>query len=104
MLKKNTIMTPQKGCLVEITEAVKEAVAASGLQEGVITVCTPDVDAGILITSTTPRVMRTSSTTLSASSPPVTTSTSREVSPRERPTVNPPWPASPWTSSSARGR
>ena len=51
MLKKNTIMTPQKGCLVEITEAVKEAVAASGLQEGVVTVCTPDVDAGILITS-----------------------------------------------------
>ena len=51
MLKKNTVTTPQKGCLVEITEAVKEAVAASGLREGVITVCTPDVDAGILITS-----------------------------------------------------
>lgn len=51
MLEKKTVATPQKGCLVEITEAVKEAVASSGLQEGIVTVCTPDVDAGILITS-----------------------------------------------------
>lgn len=51
MVKKLFVETPKKGSLVEITEAVKEAVAESGKREGLVIVMTPDTDAGILITS-----------------------------------------------------
>ena len=51
MFEKRTIQADHKGRLVEITESVKEIVAASGVKTGMAVVCTPDVDAGVLITS-----------------------------------------------------
>lgn len=51
MIKKLFVETPKKGSLVEITGAVKAAVAESGKKEGLVIVTTPDTDAGILLTS-----------------------------------------------------
>ncbi len=51
MLRKVTVETPKKGCLVEITETVKNIVAESGVQDGMVVVMTTDVNASILITS-----------------------------------------------------
>ncbi len=51
MLVRKTLETLKKGSLIEITEEVKAAVAQSGMTEGMVTVMTPDVNAGILITS-----------------------------------------------------
>lgn len=41
----------RKGALLEITESVREAVKESGIDQGVVVVSTPYVDAGILCTS-----------------------------------------------------
>lgn len=51
MIKKLFVETPKKGSLTEITGAVKEAAAESGVKEGVVVVTTLDADAGILFTS-----------------------------------------------------
>ncbi len=51
MLEKRIVQADHKGMLVEITDSVREIVAASGVRSGVAVVSTPDVDAGVLITS-----------------------------------------------------
>ena len=51
MLEKRIVQADRKGMLVEITDSVREIVAASGVRSGVVVVSTPDVDAGVLITS-----------------------------------------------------
>ena len=51
MIKKIKINTPKKGSLIEITDEVKKAVAESNVKSGIVTVMTPDDDAGILVTS-----------------------------------------------------
>ena len=51
MLEQRIVQAEHKGMLVEITSSVQEIVAASGVRSGVAVVSTPDVDAGVLITS-----------------------------------------------------
>lgn len=51
MFETKTLTAPHKGTLVEITDSVKELVNASGVQSGIVVVCTPHADAGILCTS-----------------------------------------------------
>ena len=51
MFVKKTIQAERKGVLVEITDSVKEIVAASGVRNGIVVVRTPHADAGILCTS-----------------------------------------------------
>jgi len=51
MFEKRTIQADRKGVLVEITQEVKDIVAASGITTGIAVVYTPSIDAGILCTS-----------------------------------------------------
>ena len=51
MFVKKTIQADRKGVLIEITDSVKEIVASSGIQSGIVVVSTPHADAGILCTS-----------------------------------------------------
>lgn len=46
-----TIETLKKGSLIEITQQIRETVAASGIAHGIAVVRTPDTDAGLLCTS-----------------------------------------------------
>lgn len=51
MLNANTVATTQRYQMVEITQAVKDAVAQSGVKEGLCVVYTTDIDAGVMVTS-----------------------------------------------------
>ena len=51
MYIEKTVQTAKRGSLLELTEEVKQIVAASGIHHGVALVSTPEPGAGILCTS-----------------------------------------------------